>query len=345
MGISRRALLASAFALPFARSGFAATRPPLPGFTMPATVNHTNLPLVDFHTHLQKRLDPADLVARMDEARVSRMVLMALYYGDGVAAINDGEGSDEQALRFARGYPGRFVPFVGMQRDEFGSVSRWIEGDRVAERLLVDTETKLASGNYFGMGEFMFRFYPYQTSLGINATSDMKFPPDSWLFDQFARLSARFRAPLVFHCEAEPEFAAQVTRVIERHPQAIFVWSHNCGRQSAAAIEALMARYPNLHADLGAMMYTGGEGYGSYWPRRTEWIHLIADQSGTLLPDMKSLFERRADRFVVGTDSAHARVYQFYGQRVSRWRLFLGQLSPATQIAIAHANAERLFAA
>jgi hypothetical protein len=111
------------------------------------------------------------------------------------------------------------------------------------------------------------------------------------------------------------------------------------------AIEALMARYANLYADLGAMMYTGGEGYGSYWPRRTQWIHLIADANGTLLPDMKALFERHADRFLVGTDSAHARVYQFYGQRAALWRLFLGQLSPAAQIAIAHGNAERLFAA
>jgi Tat protein secretion system quality control protein TatD with DNase activity len=345
MGLSRRALLASALAVPFARPAFAGVRPPLPGFATQPGADAYGLPLVDFHTHLQRRLDAADLVARMDRAKVSRLVLMALYYGDNQGTVNDGEGSDEQALRFARAYPGRFVPFVGMQRDEFGNVSRWQQGDRVAERMLIDTESKLASLNYFGMGEFMFRFYPYQTSLGINATSDMKFPPDSWLFDQFAKLSARFKAPLVFHCEAEPEFAAQVIRVIERHPQAVFVWSHNCGRQSAAAVDALMARYPNLYADLGAMMYTGGEGYGSYWPRRTEWMHLIADAHGFLRPEMKALFERRPDRFVLGTDSAHARVYQFYGDRVSRWRFFLDQISPAAQIAIAYGNAERLFAA
>jgi hypothetical protein len=38
--------------------------------------------LVDFHTHLHKRITAEDLVRRMAEVLVTRMVLMPLYYGD-----------------------------------------------------------------------------------------------------------------------------------------------------------------------------------------------------------------------------------------------------------------------
>lgn len=81
--------------------------------------------VVDFHTHLQKRIAAEDLVRRTDEALVSRMVLMPLYHGETARAINDGEGSDEQASEYARRYPDRFLPFVGMERPELVNGGIW----------------------------------------------------------------------------------------------------------------------------------------------------------------------------------------------------------------------------
>jgi hypothetical protein len=103
--------------------------------------------------------------------------------------------------------------------------------------------------------------------------------------------------------------------------------------------------YRNLHADLGHMTYSG-PGVNSYdtgWPKRTQWTHLVVDDRGGLLPEMKALFERYPDRFTIGTDTAHARVYASYAQRVPRWRHVLGQLSSETARKFAYGNAERFF--
>jgi len=317
-------------------------RPPEP-LSLPASPTADNLPFVDFHTHVQKRVTAEQLVAYMDRARVGRMVLMPLAYGDQGGAVNDGEGSDEQALDYARRFPGRFIPFVGMQRPELVNRNRWISPDAVATSLVAETDWKLRSGAYFGMGEFMLRFYPYTTSMGIVAVSDMDYPADSRLMQSFAKLSATYRVPMVIHCEAEPDPAAAMIRLLERNPEATIVWAHNCGRSSAAAIRTMLKLYSNLHADLGLMMNTGPEGYGNYWPRRTPWMHLIARSPGRLLPDMKALFEEFPDRFFVGTDTAHARAYRGYEIRATRWRIFFEQLTPDTARKIGYENAERLF--
>lgn len=300
------------------------------------------LSLVDFHTHLQKRISAEELIVHMDGAGVSRMFLMPLYYGDAGGAVNDGEGTDEQALEYARRFPTRFVAYVGMQRDLLLRQERWQTPDQVAFRFLSEVEGKLRSGAFLGMGEFMLRFYPYTTSLGINAVSDMDFPPDSRLMRLFAELAATYKVPMVIHCEAEPAAAAAMTHLIQGQPDAKFIWAHNCGRSSAQQIGVLLSTHSNLYADLSAMMYTGGEGYGSYWPRRTPWMHLIADESGKLVPAMRALFDAFPNRFLLGTDTAHARVYANYRQLAGRWRVFLPQLSQVTRRQIAFENAERL---
>lgn len=303
------------------------------------------IPVVDFHTHLQRRTAAEDLVRRMDEALVSRMVLMPLYYGDTPRAINDGEGSDEQASEYARRYPDRFLPFVGMQRPELVDYGIWHLPTSYARRLVAETDAKLRTGEFFGMGEFMLRFYPYTNKSGIVAPSDMDFPADSYLMRTFAQLSARYKAPMVVHAEAEPAVTDAMIRLLEAHTDAILVWAHNCGRSSARNIAALLSRFPNLHADLGGMVYSGAgvEHYGVYFPRRTPWMHLVVDETGELLPEMKALFEAHPDRFLIGTDVAHARVYQHYVNHLPRWRFMFRQLSPGTARKIAYGNADRLF--
>jgi hypothetical protein len=351
--LSRRGFLAATSAIPLAAcagSGADVVRSRQAPDAVHAdpSDSSSSLPLVDFHTHLQRDLEASKLIEMMNLSRVARPVLMPLYYGDGNGAVNDGLGSDEQALRFARAYPGRFIPFIGMQRGELLNDGVWQYPDSsgyAGGRLLRETEAKLRSGEYFGIGEFMFRFYPYRTSLGNVAVSDMRFPPDSPLMHRFAELAAKYRVPVVMHCEAEPEFSEQMTRLVGAHPDATFIWAHNCGRSSAEQIIDLFNEFRNLRADLGLMMNTGGEGYGSYWPQRTPWMHLIADSDGTLYPEMKALFERFPDRFYIGTDTAHARVYSYYHYRAGLWRHFLEQVTAATARKIAFENADQLFGA
>jgi hypothetical protein len=304
------------------------------------------LPVLDFHTHLQKRVSAEALLSRMNAVGVARMVLMPLYYGDQPgSSVNDGEGSDEQALDYARRHPDRFVPFVGMQRGELNNHAIWHRPSNAARQLVAETDAKLRSGEFFGMGEFMLRFYPYRNRFGIVASSDMDYPADSFLMRTFADLSAKYRAPMVIHAEAEPHVTEAMVRLLERHPDAIIVWAHNCGRSSAQTIAELFARFRNLHADLGGMVYSGPgvEHYGIYWPVRTPWIHLVVDEFGKLQPEMKALFEGFADRFLIGTDIAHARVYEIYARHLPRWRFLFRQLSREAARKIAYANGDRLF--
>lgn len=335
--------LAGTLALPALAT--AQQRRALPPLVTGTNLANRDLPLVDFHTHIQKRAAAEDLIQKMDASNVARLVLMPLYYGDGGGAINDGEGSDEQARDYGRRFPDRFVPFVGMQRGELNGREVIRNSTDIGLRLLRQTGEKLASGEFFGMGEFMLRFYPYTTAQGIVATSDMDYPVDGWFMRQCADLSARYRAPMVFHAEAEPHVADAARRLFEAHPQAVFVWAHNCGRSSAVDIVAMFERYPNLYADLGHMTYSGPgvNSYGTGWPRRTQWTHLVVDERGNLLPEMKALFERYSGRFTIGTDTAHARVYETYLNRIPRWRYVLGQLSPSAARNLAYGTAERLF--
>jgi len=324
-----------------------AIRRHVPRLAAAEAATNASVPVIDFHTHLQRRVTAEFLIEKMDAVGVSRLVLSPLYYGDSPDGryINDGEGSDEQAADYARRYPDRFIPFVGMQRSELDGPGFW-SGNRDTIRMLEQTEAKLASGEFFGMGEFMLRFYPYTTRRGIVAPSDMDYPPFSYAMRKFADLSAKFRAPMIVHAEAEPAVAEGMQQLFEAHPQATFVWAHNCGRSSAQAIRRMMGRFANLYADLSGMVYSGGpnpSGYGVYWPRRTEWIHLVVDDQGWVHPEMREVFQQFSTRFLIGTDTAHARVYENYANRLPRWRKFFAQLSSEAMHDIAYRNAERLF--
>lgn len=321
-------------------------RRPVPPIAVPESADNVSVPVIDFHTHLQRRVTAEYLIERMDAVGVKRLVLSPLYYGDSPDGrfINDGEGSDEQAAEYARRHPDRFIPFVGMQRGEMVSDGFWA-GNRDTVRLLEQTEAKLASGEFFGMGEFMLRFYPYTTAQGIVAPSDMNYSPLSYAMRKFADLSAQYRAPMIVHAEAEPAVCESIRKLLEAHPAATLVWAHNCGRSSSKDIAAMMERFPNLHADLSGMVYSGGQtqSYGTYWPRRTEWMHLVVDDQGWVQPDMLEVFKRFSTRFLIGTDVAHARVYAFYAGRLPRWRKFFAQLPAEAMHDIAYRNAERLF--
>jgi predicted TIM-barrel fold metal-dependent hydrolase len=352
--ISRRRLLLTAGPLtviaatvPWRAEAESLRRRLVPALTLPERVTSATVPVIDFHTHLQRRITAEYLIERMDAVGVTRMVLSPLYYGDSPdgRSVNDGEGSDEQAVAFARRYPDRFIPFIGMQRYEMNYAAFW-SGNRETVKFLEDTEAKLSTGEFFGMGEFMLRFYPYKTSQGIVASLDRDFPPFSYAMRKFSDLSAKYRAPMVIHAEAEPKVAESMQKLFEAHPQATFVWAHNCGRSSAKSIGELLGRFSNLYADLSGMVYSGGpnpQHYGAYWPRRTEWMHLVVDDEGQVQPDMLELFNGHSRRFMIGTDVAHARVYEFYSRHLPRWRKFFAQVSEEAMRDIAYRNAERLF--
>jgi len=298
------------------------------------------LAIIDGHGHLNGDMPAEALVALMDRAGVSRMVLMARYYA---SARDAGSGSDEQALDYSRKYPGRFVPFVAGQRTSLGqrNRSRWLKPDGVAENLLSEAEHKLRSGEYYGLGEFIIRHYDYQAH--GQGGGEVDIPVDTPLMRRFVLLAEKFRVPLLLHAEGEPEVVNGMKSLLEYKPEAKVIWAHNCGRSSAEIIRQILIRYSNLFCDLGGMLNASFAGYGRYWPIRTPWMHLIEDGSGQLYSDMKALYEGFPDRFLIGTDAAHTPALADYERRIHRFRQLLSNLQPETAQRLAFKNAEGLF--
>jgi predicted TIM-barrel fold metal-dependent hydrolase len=282
------------------------------------------------------------LLKRMNGAGIATMALMPRHYGSARAG---GRGSDEQALDYAKKHPGRFVAFVGGQREDLLAGSPVWRNKASADALINEFDRKLSTGQFRGLGEFILVHHAYDVG-GGEGGSEVRIRADSDLMRRMAALAAKHHVPLVFHAEAEPEPAKQVEALIAAEPKARFVWAHNCGRASAEATAARLERFPNLMCDLGHMFNgprTEG-GYGKRWPRKTPWNFMVQDDAGRVLPEMKRLFETFPDRFMIGTDTAHTPALKAYGYRIAIFRVMLAQLSPDAARKIGAENARRIFA-
>lgn len=296
-------------------------------------------PIVDAHGHLGASFKWEVLVEVMEKNNVTRQVVMARYY-PGPEGPRDLPGSDDDVLRLAERYPGRFIPLVGMQRPLLTGSYKWKSPDDAVEQLIEETKHKLASGKYFGIGEFIVRHWSY--SRGVHAEQDN--PIYSTFMRKMSEVAARFDVPMVVHMEGYPALVDDFSRLLAEHPSARFVWAHNCGRSKAPVIRKMLVRHANLLCDLAAMTNVGETGYGVGWPRMEEFSSLI-ERDGVLLPEMQALYEEFPDRFMLGMDVAHAPVMnqKNYSRRVDRFRILLGQLRPETAKKFAETNAVRIF--
>jgi len=217
---------------------------------------------------------------------------------------------------------------------------------RALDPLLVGMREKLRTGEFFGLGEFILVHHAYEIANSTEGGGEVKLSVDSRGFKEIAKLAAGYEVPVLFHAEAEPGVVEEVIRLFGNAPDTRFIWAHNCGRSSAEQIGNFLNQYPKLMCDLGHMFngpYIKG-GYGKYWPRETPWIHLVQDEDGRIIPEMKALFEAFPDRFVIGTDVAHTPMLIHYEYRIAIFRVMLAQLAVHTARKIGYENAERLFA-
>ncbi len=312
----------------------------LPG-CVPSTTHADReaLPLFDAHTHLNGDMTAETLIEWMDQAGVRKMALMPRHYSD------DGRATDEQTAAYAAKYPDRFVAFIGGQRGDLWSSWAWTTDPH----FLREAEAKLRTGRYGGLGEFILHHYGYNRLVPTthqHISGDIELPADSPLMVKIADLAARYEVPVVIHAEAEPQTAAQMRRLLERSPRTRIVWAHNCGRGPAALVAAFLKAHPNLMCDLGQMAVplVNPYGYGTGWPAgRSRHISIVQYPGGDLASDMRDLFEAFADRFTIGTDTAHPFQYPRYGDVIEAFRVLLSKLQPETARRIGSENAERLF--
>lgn len=218
---------------------------------------------VDAHGHIGASFNASEIIDAMDRNGVTKQIVMARAYPG--RDDSDLPGDDRLALKLAETYPGRFYPLVGMQRPLLTGAHKWIAPDADVESLIQQTERKLASGKFFGIGEFIVRHWAY--SPGRHAEQDN--PIYSELMRRFSVLAARYDVPMVIHMEGYPALVADFSRLMAENPGTRYVWAHNCGRSKAPVIRSLLSRFENLYCDLGGMTNVA-TGYGSGWPRKEE---------------------------------------------------------------------------
>lgn len=303
------------------------------------TPSAATMPLIDAHNHLNANIAAETLIELMDRAGVESMVLMPRHYR---APSNGGLASDEQALDYSQRYPGRFIAFIGGQRDGLGP--RGIHDPRNVYFVLREFSDKLGKDRYRGLGEFILVHHAYDVGGGEKG-GEVRIRVDHDAMRRVAALAAKHRVPVLFHAEAEEQPAREAEALVAAFPDTQFIWAHNCGRASAEETARRLQRFPNLACDLGHMFNgprTKG-GYGKGWPRKTSWIHLVQDDAGRVLPEMKRLFETFPDRFMIGTDVAHTHYLKFYEYRIAIFRVMLAQLAPQAARKIGAENARRVF--
>ena len=300
--------------------------------------------LYDVHAHLNHDIPWEELIEKMNRSGVVKIVLMPRAYRSEFAG---GLATDELVVELSRRFPGRVIPFIGGQRDDLGPRSRLWNEPAQQTGILSEIEAKLASGDFYGLGEFILRHHSYQVGGSTQGGNEIDIPADSLLMKRIAKLAAKYKAPVLLHAEAEPHVVEAMKRLLRSEAETQFIWAHHCGRQNPEKLRQMLIQHPNLICDLGNM-FNGPRtkaSYGKQWPRPSEWIFPVQHDDGSIVPEVKLLFEEMPERFLgIGSDGAHTPNFKHYEYRIKLLRVLLMQLTPDAARKIAFENAERLFA-
>ena len=269
-------------------------------------VPRAKFPVVDFHGHPGRLDDPETLqrvLAAMDELNIQVMVQANPSSGDRLA-------SQVEAVRRA-GLTDRFVFFASLALNDVGPG----DGQRIAEQL----ERDVASGAV-GIGEIQKGFGLY-----ARKADGSRLPMDDPELDPVWETAGRLGIPVFVHTADPAEFfqpldynnerwlemaifpnrrfndrarfpsfedlMAERDRMIAKHPNTTWVLAHLSWYASdLAKLGVLFDRYPNVHAEMGAILYDLGR-----QPRNA-----------------KRFFEKYSDRILFGKDSFQPEEYPYY---------------------------------
>ena len=318
-------------------------------------IQRAKFPVIDVHTHtndavgIGDRVDPREMVARMDRLNIKTIVILTGMWGDKLQAIIDS---------MVKPYPGRFMVFTQldwskiddpnfsdlMVRQIDDSVARGARGLKVLKvlglgvrdqtgKLITIDDPRLDAAweecGRLGIPVFIHVADPEAFFQPINAHNERyeelnEHPDWSFYGPQFPSLR---------------ELLAQRGRMFSRHPHTTFVALHfGSWPENLDFVDQTLQKFPNVMIETGAR-----EGELGRQPRRT-----------------RELFMKYSDRIMFGTDEgAGEPMYQNYFRWLEtsdeyfpyaqypaqgRWMIYGMGLPDDVLDKVYHRNAEELFA-
>lgn len=318
-------------------------------------VPRAKFPVIDVHTHtndavgIGDRVDPGEMVARMDRLNLKTIVILTGMWGDKLQAIID---------TMVKPYPGRFIVFTQfdwskindpdfsqlMVRQIDDSVARGARGLKVLKelglrvrdstgRLVAIDDSRLDAAwdecGRLGIPVFIHVADPEAFFRPIDARNEryeelIEHPDWSFYGSQFPTMQ---------------ELLAQRDRMFAKHPNTIFVALHfGSWPENLDFVDQTLQRFPNVMIETGAR-----EGELGRQPRRA-----------------RELFLKYSGRIMFGTDEgAGEAMYQNYFRWLEtedeyfpyaqypaqgRWMIYGLRLPDEVLQKVYHRNAEELFA-
>ncbi|MGO9863326.1 MAG: amidohydrolase family protein [Terriglobales bacterium] len=318
-------------------------------------LQRAKFPVIDAHTHtndavgIGERVDPREMIARMDRLNIKTIVILTGRWGDKLQAIVDA---------MVKPYPGRFVVFTELDWSK-------IDDPDFSQLMVRHIRDSVARG---ARGLKVLK----ELGLGVRDSSGKLVPIDDPRLDAAWEECGRLGIPVFIHV-ADPEaffhpidarneryeeliehpdwsfygpqfpslreLMAQRDRMFAKHPHTTFVAVHfGSWPENLDFVEQTLEKFPNVMIDTGAR-----EGELGRQPRRT-----------------RKIFMKYPGRILFGTDEgAGEAMYRNYFRWLEtrdeyfryaqypaqgRWMIYGLGLPDDVLEKVYHGNAEKLFA-
>ena len=200
------------------------------------------------------------------------------------------------------------VPFIRLYRNR-DDYTNWFRDETVYQMVQTELARGTASGPYRGIGEF--HLYDSANANGPVAK-------------KLVALAEQKQLAVLAHVD-DVAIDLLMANAPSKGQSLRLIWAHTgIGGAPVERVRALLERYPLLMGEL------------SYRPGLT-----CAD--GKLCPEWRALILQYPERFLVGSDTWVNQRWSAYDELMQGYRVWLGDLPPATAQRIAWGNAAGLF--
>ncbi len=294
------------------------------------------IPIVDAHFHLMLFMTPEDLLERMDRHNIATVISAGA-----IGSPQQGDPNYRDNLAVTK-LKHRFMAAAGgyelvmAERAAGPGIYASAETGGGATALVRIRELMAMQPRAFA------ETFPNAERSQKDSRMRRRVAVDGPVFQDLMKLSAMVKRPVLMHMEWHPESVAQLSRLLEQHPDGSVILAH-CGKTSRAAdIRPFLKKHANVACDLSFRSWPQEEPDYSKFPERTIFWSSGKTWKAALDAGWKALIEEMPDRFMVGIDDVHD--WAQYDEVVRSIREgLLAQLSQPTMVKVANENAKRVF--